>query len=116
MRKMKDESLNVGGKPYLLRVNQSGQLESFGEDGGGITPDELSAAPGASENSGFADVLMNAFYTFNIFPVSEARDVEDEDPSEGIASDWNNVFTDLSVAFMREATGSDKPPEPPVDG
>lgn len=92
-----------------MRVDQSGRLESVSEVG---TADELSTS---SESYGFADALMNAFHTFNLFPSSEARDVADEDPSEGIASDWNNVFTDLSAVFIREATGLGEPSEPPVD-
>ena len=59
---------------------------------------------------------MNAFYTFSIFPVSKGRDVADEDPAAAIASDWNNVFTDLSISFMKEATDLGETPEPSVDG
>lgn len=113
---MKDKNLNTCRKSGLQWVNQSGQLGSFDQDSAGITPDELFAARDASEISGFTNALMNAFYTFSIFPVSKGRDVADEDPAAAIASDWNNVFTDLSISFMKEATDLGETPEPSVDG
>ena len=113
---MQDKNLNTCRKSGLQWVNQSGQLGSFDQDSAGITPDELFAARNASEISGFTSALMNAFYTFSIFPVSKGRDVADEDPAAAIASDWNNVFTDLSISFMKEATDLGETPEPSVDG
>ncbi len=89
-----------------MKENKAEQLNLFEIKGKEINPivstlEELIEGRKSHALSTF-DSIISAFDTFRIYPSSHKKSDIAKTPAEGLASDWNNVFTDLSIAFGNE--------------